>query len=226
MKKRLAAVFVAAMAALSLFSMGGVASAVPAGAKVFVVHGIPGVKVDVCVSGTEVKSNFKYGQKFALKNVPAGTYNIKVFLANDKKECRGTVAIQQRVDLTEGLNATAVAKITDGAPALEIFVNDVTLTDDTSATVRHAANAPAVDVWVNGGSGPLVSNFMEGDEAGPVALSEGVYAYWVSLTGDYAPVIGADVSMLETGKAYQIIAIGTDADNFRFRVIAQNGMSV
>ncbi len=222
MKKRLAAMFVAGMAALSMFAMPG-ASAAGHGATVWVAHGIPGTKVDVCVDGAEVRSNFKYGKAFALEGVPAGRYNIKVFLANDNKECRGTLAIQQRVDLTDGLNATAVAKLYGGGPSLEIFVNDLGLSGDASVTVRHAASAPKVDVWVNGGKAPLVEDLRKGNEAGPVGVGQGVYSYWVSLPGDYAPVIGPDVAMLEAGTAYQVTAVGTDASNYRFIVIGQEG---
>lgn len=221
MKKRLAAMFVAGLAALTMFAPGASAG-VPAGATVWVAHGIPGTKVDVCVDGAEVRSNFKYGNAFALEGVPAGRYNIKVFLANDK-ECRGTVAIQQRVDLTDGLNATAVAKIYGGGPSLEIFVNDLHLSGDATVTVRHAASAPKVDVWVNGGKAPLVEGLAKGNGAGPVGVSEGVYSYWVSLPGEYAPVIGPDVAMLEAGTAYQVTAVGTDASNYRFIVIGQAG---
>jgi hypothetical protein len=223
MKKRLAAMFVAGMAALSMLAMPG-ASAVPSGATVWVAHGIPGAKVDVCVSGTEVRSNFKYGNAFALKGVPEGKYNIKVFLANPNKECRGTLVIQERVALTDGLNATAVAKLYGGGPSLDIFVNDIGLTGEATVTVRHTASAPKVDVWVNGGA-PLVEDLRKGSEAGPVGVDAGVYSYWVSLPGDYAPVIGPDVAMLQSGMAYQVMAVGTDVSNYRFIVIGQNGIS-
>jgi hypothetical protein len=219
MKKRLTAMFVAGAAALSMLITAGQAGAAT-GATVWVAHGIPGVKVDVCVNGGEVKSNFKYGKSFVLEGVPAGRYNVKVYVA-DERECRGTVAIKQRINLTDGLNATAVARVIDGAPRLAIFVNDLTAHADASVTVRHAANAPAVDVWVNGGAAPLVEDLAEGAEAGPVAVTEGVYSYWVSLPGEYVPVIGPGVAMLEAGMAYQVIAVGTDVDNYRFIVIGQ-----
>lgn len=224
MKKRLAAMFVAGMAALSILAVPGASAGAATGATVWVAHGIPGVKVDVCVNGDEVRSNFKYGNAFALKGVPEGRYNIKVFLAN-AKECRGTVAIQQRVDLTDGLNATAVAKLYGGGPSLDIFVNNLHLGGDATVTVRHTASAPIVDVWVNGGNAPLVDGLRKGHEAGPVGVSEGVYSYWVSGHGDYMPVIGPDVAMLESGIAYQVLAVGTKASNYRFIVIGQAGHS-
>jgi hypothetical protein len=208
-------------------SFGGTAAAgAPAGGTIFVAHGIPGVKVDVCVNGAEARSNFKYGNSFALEGVPAGTYRVKVRLAS-KGECKGAVAIDETVDVTDGLNATAVARLVKGAPALSIFVNDIAIAGGTNAsvTVRHTASAPTVDVWVNGGKNPLVSDLTRGSEAGPVEVPGGaVYAYWVAAAGTYAPVIGPDVSMLDAGTAYQIMAVGTDASNYRFIVIGQPGV--
>jgi hypothetical protein len=212
---------------MALAAFGGTASAgAPAGGTIFVAHGIPGVKVDVCVNGAEARSNFKYGNSFSLEGVPAGTYKVKVRLASGG-ECKGAIAISEKVDVTDGLNATAVARIVKGAPELSIFVNDIDIAGggNASVTVRHTASAPTVDVWVNGGSGPLVSDFTRGSEAGPVEVPGGdVYAYWVAAAGTYAPVIGPDVAMLEAGTAYQIMAVGNDASNYRFIVIGQPGI--
>ena len=219
--------FAAALAgAMALGLMAGTASAGGAtGATVWVAHGIPGVKVDVCINGGEVRSNFKYGNAFSLEGVPAGRYTVKVRLASSG-ECKGAVAISEKVDLTDGLNATAVAQLVQGAPALKIFVNDIAIgdSDNASVTVRHTAKAPTVDVWVNGGTGPLVSGLAKGDEAGPVEVpGDAVYSYWVSAEGSSAPVIGPDVAELAPGTAYQIMAVGTDASNWRFIVIGQMG---
>src|SRR5512141_1027139 len=53
---------------MAMAAFGGTASAgAPAGGTIFVAHGIPGVKVDVCVNGAEARSNFKYGNSFALE---------------------------------------------------------------------------------------------------------------------------------------------------------------
>lgn len=220
--RRILGVVVTAAVAMSLFTVSP-ASAAPTGATVWVAHGIPGAKVDVCVNGSEALSKFRYGQKARLAGVPAGTYTIKVFLAH-KGSCKGTLVIKQKVTLTDGLNATAVARIVKGEPKLSIFVNDLTIanTANASVTVRHTAKAPAVDVWVNGGT--LVKNFTQGSEAGPVEVpGDAVYAYWVSQVGDWAPVIGPGVSMLEAGRAYQILAVGTQPSNYRFIVIGQAG---
>ena len=68
MKKLLTAALTGAMA-VGLFALPASAGG---GATVFVAHGIPGVKVDVCVNGAEARSNFKYGRAFELgTGIPA-----------------------------------------------------------------------------------------------------------------------------------------------------------
>lgn len=223
MKRFLTAVMTGAMA-LGLFSLPAMAG--PAGATVFVAHGIPGVKVDVCVNGAEARSNFKYGRSFELgTGIPAGTYKVKVRLASPG-ECKGAVVIKQRVDLTDGLNATATAIMRKGEPTLDVRMNDIAIGGggNASVTVRHLAKAPMVDVWANGGAAPLVPNLGRFDEAGPAEVpGDLVYAYWVAAAGDSVPVIGPDVAELAQDTAYQILAVGNDASNYRFIVIGQPG---
>jgi hypothetical protein len=216
-----------ATAALALAALGGTASATGgsapvSGATVWVAHGIPGAKVDVCVGANEVKSNFRYGQTFELTGVPAGNYVLKVFLA-DPRPCKGTLVVSKSVSLSDGLNATVVARYIGGHPGLQVFVNDLTLSDaaKSSVTVRHTATAPTVDVWVNGGANPTVENLARGQSQGPLEVPAAVYSWWVSADGDYQPVIGPSVAQLAGGTAYQILAVGTNVHNYRFIVIAQ-----
>ncbi len=212
--------------ALALTAFAGTASAASP-ATVNVAHGIPGVKVDVCVAGSAVKTDFKYGQQFRAQ-LPAGTYTIRVKAAAHAAPCKGTLLIKQSVTLTDGLNATAVANYVAGKPALSIFVNDLTGTSDSKATitVRHTAKAPTVDVWLNGGTAPAVENLARYASAGPVAVDAGVYSWWVSADGGYAPVIGPRVAELKAGRAYQILAVGTNMANYRFIVINQAGANL
>ncbi len=214
----------AATAALAISTVAGsVSAAVPTTAKVFVVHGIPGAKVDVCVSGSEVKSNFRYGQTFVLNAVPAGTYVVKLYPAS-KLKCHGPVVARRTVTLTGGLNATAVARLIGGKPGIQVFVNDTTVpSGKATITVRHTASAPTVDVWLNGGAAPAVPGLAKGASAGPVALDPAVYSWWVSGVGGYKPVIGPGVASLSAGNAYQIYAVGTNVHNYRFVVVGQAG---
>jgi len=212
----------AATAALAVTAAVGSASAATP-ATVNVAHGIPGVAVDVCVGGSAVKANFKYGQQFRAQ-LPAGSYTFKV-RAHAAKPCKGALLISKTVALTAGLNATAVANYVGGKPALSIYVNDLsgTTADKATISVVHAARAPKVDVWLNGGTAPAITGLARHAAVGPVAVDKGVYSWWVSAQGGYAPVIGPRVASLAGGHAYQIIAVGTKASNYRFIVINQAG---
>jgi hypothetical protein len=211
-----------ATAALALVAVAGPASAATP-ATVNVVHGIPGVAVDVCVGGSAVKSNFKYGQQFRAQ-LPAGSYTIKV-RAHTATACKGTLLIKQAVTLTDGLNATAVANYKAGAPVLSIFVNDITVpSGKATISVIHAAKAPTVDVWLNGGTAPAISDLARRTAVGPVAVDPGVYSWWVSAVDTWQPVIGPRAASLSADTAYQIIAVGTKASNYRFVVVKQAGI--
>lgn len=193
-------------------------------ATVWVAHGIPGAKVDVCVGGSAVKTDFRYGQKFKA-SLPAGSYTIRVRLAAHE-DCAGAVVIKQTVAVTSGLNATAVAVVKNNTPQLAIYVNDTSGGSNVaSISVIHEATAPAVDVWlaapvrVAAIPAPTIEDLERGDKVGPVFVGPDVYTYWVSLPGKAKPVIGPKVTNFVEGRAYTIIALGTDASNYRFLVV-------
>jgi hypothetical protein len=199
-------------------------------ATVWVAHGIPGATVDVCLGSTAVKTDFKYGQRFKA-SLPAGSYTIGVRLAAHQ-DCKGKLVIKQTVAVTSGLNATAVAVVKNDKPQLAIYVNDVRAPETaanpyTTVSVIHEAKAPAVSVWlaktirlVAATPPPTIQDFTRGEQAGPVALNADVYTFWVSLAGKSAPVIGPAVKDLKAGRAYTIIAVGTNAHNYRFIVFS------
>ena len=219
-RARVSALAVAVLAAGMLASPASAADP----ATVFVAHGIPGVKVDVCVNGAEVKSDFRYGHWFKA-SLPAGSYQIKVRIAKPGI-CTGLAVISKTVTLTDGLNATAIARLVGTIPNLKVFVNDINVPDGNTATatVRHTAVAPKVDVFVNGGT-PAITGLAHGDSVGPVPLAKGVYSFWAALQGHYQPVIGPIVKNLVGGRAYQIFAVGNQLRNYRFIVIGQDGIA-
>ncbi len=84
-------------------------------------------------------------------------------------------------------------------------------------TIRHTAAAPAVDVWANG------RTVLEGVPNGATAtlkVPAGVYAAWVSLPDEYAPVIGPAVLKLARGTAYQVYAWGSAESGYEFAVVS------
>jgi hypothetical protein len=194
-------------------------------ATLFVAHGIPGATVDVCANGAEIKSNFKYGRQFKAE-LPDGTYRVKVFRA-DPRPCKGTKVIDQQLALIGGQNVTAVAWLDKGAPALDVFINNLVLNDPfrASVTIRHVAKAPTLDFYLAGtllGTVPEPSfRIPRGEDVTGVEVADRMYAYWATRVGDYSVLIGPELRLLEESFAYHIHVVGTKANNYRFIVTRQ-----
>lgn len=211
---------VALTAALTTLPAESVESAESAGADrtatVNVVHGIPGVTVKVCVDGRPAIRGFRYGEKVVGVALPAGTHRVRVVPAG--KACSTAAVLRKRYELAAGTSYTIVAaRGPKGAPRLPAFVNRVRPTKPGMArlTVRHTAQAPAVNVWAGptrlvGGTG-----FTWG-ESRTVAVPRGTYRVKVTLPGARRPVIGPDHLRLRAGKAYQVHAVGTSG---RYRLV-------
>ena len=216
MRKRLLGLGVAATLAVSML---GVGTASAADASLNVVHGIPGVDVEVCVNGAVAIPGFNPGEVVTGVPLPAGTYDVKIVAAGNTCDDEGILEADG-VELARGKNYTAIAYLTaDGSPTLGLFKNNVkALKSDTARlTVRHTAAAPAVDVWANGAV--LLEDVRNGASA-TMKVPMGVYAAWVSLPGDYAPVIGPAVLDLQEGTAYQVYAWGNGTSGYDFAVVA------
>ena len=125
-----------------------------------VVHGIPGVEVDVCASGDLTEGEYiELIDKFNFKDIeegiqlPAGDYNAFVRAQTDAPCDESQVAfglIAKGLTLPAGANVSVVANLDfGGTPELSVFVNN---TDPqrrwaSRITVRHTADAPTVDVY-------------------------------------------------------------------------------
>lgn len=201
--------------------VGTVLAATPAAAadaSLNVVHGIPGVDVNVCVDGTEAISEFNPGEVVTGVALPAGSYDVAIVAAND--DCDDAAILEAGgVALEEGKNYTAIAHLTaDGTPTLGLFKNNAkpVTKGDARLTVRHTAAAPEVDVWANGSV--LLQDVPNGASA-TMKVPAGVYAAWVSLPNDFSPVIVPAVLKLVKGHAYQVYAWGDGASGYSFAVV-------
>ena len=201
--------------------VGGVSAGPVTDATVFLAHGIPGQKVDVYIAGDEVLSNWRYGKVATLEDVAPGIYKVKVRTPADPG--KGTLLVGTRLEIEAGDNVTVVAYVKSGGPFLQAFDNDVVFTDigDAILQVRHTAKAPKVDAWANGTELTPGDGIAKGEEFA-IEVPPGVYAYWAAAHNDFAPVIGPDVSELGAAHAYQVMAVGTNASNYRFIVIDQD----
>jgi hypothetical protein len=178
---------------------------------VTVIHGVPGLTVDVYVNGDLTLEDFAPETITDPLALPAGTYEIEIYAADADPEA-DEPAIAGSATLPGGANATLIAHLgADGTPTLTPFVNDVTATDagDGRLTVRHTAAAPAVDV--RAGGAVVFSNLTNPNEA-KADLAAGTVSADVVLAGTDTVALGpADVTISE-GVSTIVYAIGSAED--------------
>jgi hypothetical protein len=207
------------LVATLLVSILGTGTASAADASINVVHGIPGVDVEVCVNGAAAIPDFSPGDVVSGVALPEGTYDVKI--VGSGATCDQAAILEATgIQLARNANYTAIAHLTDdGQPTLSLFRNNVKPLKGRQArlTIRHTAAAPAVDVWANGQR--LLRDVPNG-ASGTLRVRPGVYAAWVSLPGDFSPVIGPAVLRLQRGTAYQVYAWGSGTAGYDFAVVA------
>jgi hypothetical protein len=208
MRKLFASVFGVGVIAAAL-SVPATAGAQQSDGTVYVVHGIPGVPVDVYVNDNNQLPNFQPSTVAGPLTLPAGDYNIKVRPAGDTA---ATPVIEGNVTLPAGANASLVAHLSAaGDPVLTTFVNDTAPAPAGQGriVVRHTAAAPAVDVLANGS--PAFTNVTNPNE-GQTNLPAGTINASVVAAGTTTPVLigPADVPV-EAGVATVVYAVGAPA---------------
>ncbi len=223
-----------AVAALPLAVLATPAAAAD-DAKVAVLHGVPGLVVDVYVSADttytaeeRLLTDFEPGTIAGPVDLAGGTYNLAVFQADAASDGNptGDPAISaEGVEVPAGANITVAAHLTaDGSPTLTPFVNDVSkvAAGQGRLIVRHTAAAPAVDVLAGGQ--PVFTNLTNPNED-KADLAAGTVSASVAATGTTDPVIGpADVPVKE-GAATIVYAWGSlEDDNLAVAVQSIDGL--
>ncbi len=237
--------------------------AVPASAQetltAYDVHGIDGddfgldpeLPVDVFVSGLGCAlPGFSFGDRVGPLEIPAGTYDITISLADMAMPCEGAGVIALTdVMLPANANATIIAHRTaDGSPGagdlLELGVTASIFNNDFTATGRgkgrvvahHTALAPAVDVVLSrdyenpNAPGVTVPAFSNPTTEGDVVLSQINAEFrpgdWdVALEVDGATVFGPDTITLKPYTAIYIYAVGDFfGGTFQYLVYAEDGL--
>ena len=186
--------------------MGGVAAAAlaaPAAADehesaVSVLHGVPGLTVDVYVNGQEAIPDFEPGTLTDPMMLAAGSYDIEIYADGDDPSTAEPALSAMGLEVPGGANLTLAAHLgEDGTPMLGAFVNDVSPTQAGEArlTVRHVAAAPGVDV--RAGGSPVIQGLTNPDEQ-VLDLPAGTVSADVVLAGTEDVVLGpADVDLAE-----------------------------
>jgi hypothetical protein len=199
-------------------------------AEVFVVHGIPGqdvsgaprdLPVDVSVNGACALPNLRYGQIVGPLSFTAGSYTVAVHFPATGSCTSAAVIGPARIPLVAGESATLLAHLTgNGSLTASKFVNDLRTTGASRArvTVHHAANAPAVDVYLTTQLGNalatrgLATAMVNGETTTlPVAGSSQQFA--ITAAGQTAAAFGPVGLNLQASRAYLLYVVGSLANN-------------
>lgn len=211
MRKPLATLAVAAVAVAATVGIGSPSGAQDPTGTVTVIHGVPGVEVDVYVNDDLTLEGFDPETVTDPLELPAGDYTVDIRPAG--ADAADAPIITGSTTLPAGANATLIAHLTaDGTPTLGVFVNDTakTAAGEGRLVVRHTAAAPAVDVLAGGEA--VISDLSNPDEA-VLELPAGTVSASVAAAGTTDPVIGpADVPVV-AGQSTIVYAIGSLEDD-------------
>ncbi len=211
LRSALGVVAVAAVACLLIAAPAGASGGTPTGgsgnSQVHVVHGIPGQPVDVYVNGAKVLDNFQPGAVAGPLSLPAGSYTVA--LTKPGEPVGSAILSKSGLAVPAGANISLVANLdTSGQPALNAFVNDTSAIPAGKArlTVRHTADAPAVDVRANGAV--VFANLTNPNQA-QADVPAGTVDADVTLAGTNTVVLGPQKVTLAAGTQTILYAIGS-----------------
>ncbi len=200
-----------AVAALSLgLALFAASSGAQDDARIHLIHGIPGVDVDVASDGAVVFENFAFGDTQDLSALAGTTLpSVQVLAAGTD-----TVAIDAGdVALPASGNYTIIAHLdADGVPAIAVFQNDTSTiaAGEGRLVVRHAAAAPAVDVLAND---TVAFAGVENGQEGSADLPVGTISASVEAAGGSDPVIGPTDLPVGDGVSLTVYAVGSLDDD-------------
>ena len=212
MRKLLSLVIVLAL-------MIGVVSTTSANDSVtgYVVHGIPGLVVDVYVDGALFVEDFAPDTIAGPLVGPANrSAKVDIVPANGDP---AQPALSANINFPAGSNVSIVAHLdAAGAPTLSIFNNDFSKTGSgqTRLIVRHTAAAPAVDALFFPGTpnelrvGPLANG-----QQTAANLPAGSYTAALVPAGTSTAVYGPFTTNLKAGKVYVVYAVGSLGSSFK-----------
>ena len=195
--------------------------------QISVVHGVPGLTVDVYVGGVLLLEDFAPATVAGPVLLPAGTYDIEVFAADATYEAgMGAIFVDDAV-VPGGANISVVAHLDAAAtPTASIFVNDTSAiaSGEARLVVRHTAKAPTVDVVT--GTTKLADSISNDPtaESQQVDVPAGTYPVTVNAEDDPTPAVDLGDVALAEGQATIVYAIGELGTSFAVAVQSISGL--
>jgi hypothetical protein len=188
-------------------------------AKVRVGHFSPDAPaVDVYANGGAILTEVPFGVLSDYLEVPAGTYTIEVVAAG-ADPADGAVIGPVDLDFAAGTMTTVAATNALASIEAQVLADEPAPKEGTAQVrvVHYSADAPAVDVAVDGGD-VVVENLAYPGAAGYLDLPEGEYDLEIRPTGTTDVAFDIDPLGLAGGNSYTVFAIGSLADG-SFRVL-------
>lgn len=213
------------LAGLGVAALATVGVAAPANAlssttaDVWVVHGVPGLTVDVYLNGGLTIEDFAPGSVEPIVDAAPGTYTVDLVPAASGASAAtitpGTGVVTASAAVAAGVSYSVVAHYdTEGDPTITAFENDLTPAGagNASVTVRHTANAPAVNVVAL----PSTELFagVENGQQGTVNVPAGSYDVQVQVASNNAVAIDRPGLQFNAGTHYFIHAVGDGEGDF------------
>ncbi len=200
----------AGIAAVAAIAIAPGAASAQDDTSITLLHGIPGVPVDVAVDGEVLLADFEPGATQDITAFAGQTLtNLEVRLANTEDVAIGPVA-EFAVPATG--NWTVIAHLdAEGTPTVTPFENNTAMTADSQGrlTVRHAAAAPAVDLVV--GDARPIENAANGASAELDLPAGEIAGAQIAPTGG-DPIADVPTVDLPAGSNLIVYAVGSLAD--------------
>ena len=188
-------------------------------ATITVVHAVPGeggFPADIYLNGEAVLDSMVFEAVSEPVEVPAGEVGVRIF-ETGADPATAAPLIDQSVTLDAGVDYTAVAQLIDGAPAVALYVNDLSPVPAGEArlTIRQSSAEGPLDVVVNGI--PVVSKLAAPNEA-TVELAAGLSPLSIH-SADGVGLVEQEVNV-PAGALFVLYAVGSSADD-TFAVLTQ-----
>ena len=143
-----------------------------AASRLYIVHGVPGVPVDVYASpagapipGTPTIAGFQPKQVFPV-TAPAGQFDIRIYAAGANAQSATPVIQVLGATIPDNVELSIVAHLdANGAPRATVYQNDngAVAPGFARVSVRHTAAAPAVALTAGGIPKLAIANPFFGD---------------------------------------------------------------